>query len=225
MCLKNFFILFFFMSCILLSTRVASQHTCELSFSVLTKDSTSISELILDGRRFSFFKKRELTSSDTDTVKYHDYDISLIADYRTIFENNNIIPQDSFTSRPHIGYEIYPSGFMITLGVGGVPIRSFKIDVYHDKDTMSVEILNIDRICNMRLGSVFFKPGYYVLDLDTILIQRYDGEMKKSKVRGNRLYFYTDEDKRPLGGWYNIAPFEWIDKREEAKSNEETEED
>ena len=49
--------------------------------------------------------------------------------------------------------------------------------------------------------------------------------MKKSKVRGNRLYFYTDEDKRPLGGWYNIAPFEWIEKREKAKNNEETGED
>lgn len=186
-----------------LPTLVFGQTECHLFFSVLTKDSSRVSELIVEGRRSSLFKNRRLNT------KYHEYDVSFIADTSIRLKNNNVPKylqnDNSYVNLNHIGERF----FDIIIGIGRATIdSSFTIEVYHQEDTMSLEFLNPGLVCDMQLDSIFFKPGYYVYDLEKILVQRYGGEIKKSER-----HVYFAPDKEPA--YYDITPFEWTLKREE----------
>jgi len=142
-------------------------------------------------------------------TKYHDYNITFIADRSVILKNNNV-PESMQKNNSYVNLNhIDKSFFDIIIGVGKVTIdSSFTIEVYHKEDTMKIEFINPGLVCNMHLDSIFFKPGNFVYDLEKILVQRYGGEIKNNK---RHIYFAPDKEQAS----YDITPFEWIEKREE----------
>lgn len=211
--------------CCLKSTIVDAQpgpETYRVTFSIFTKDSSNIGDLILKGQRFSFFKKRKFISSNHDKKfksKYHDYDITLIANSSIIFKNNAVVNQSKS------GISVYFNKHEFTFyREEHDRFDSLTIQAHHNGDTMTIKLLHLNRRSNIDLDEIYFMPGVYILDIDKVAAQDYGGEVISS-FEGYFYEFVPDENKKPPYRTFNIAPFEWIEKREEAKNNEETGED
>lgn len=205
-------ILIIIISCFFLPVNVTGQNDPEhdrqltqnngLKFKLFTKDSVSLSELILgDNGKIVEYTDKGFKS------KYHDYEVSLIADSTTIFKDNAVIDQ----SESDACVLIRPNYFRIG-GLKWNVTNSITIGIYHNQDTMSIKILNINKAISFDLGSVYFIPGKYEIDTDIILIERYGGEIIKHEIY-SKPFLQLDEGSFPFEKLHILPPPKEWDKR------------